>query len=135
MFDKNCQKQINLQTRIRVCRVEVWSKLNKACMHAYSGHYVEYEVHVLSTAIWFIKILKYEANSLLKWIPLEIFRKYNDFMATQDVIVLAKTIQADKKGSFHRHTITFKINHSVYNIHMYRTNFWPLVVHLQQDIF
>ena len=28
----------SVQSLIRACRVEVWSKSNKACMHAYSGH-------------------------------------------------------------------------------------------------
>ena len=32
-------------------------------------------------------------------------------------------------------TMPFKINHPVYNIGMQWTNFWPLAVHVQQDIF
>ena len=35
---KNLERLKCVQSRIRACKVEVWSKLNKACIHVYSGH-------------------------------------------------------------------------------------------------
>ena len=42
-----------MQTLIRLCRVEVWSKLNKTCMHAYSGvGTLKYRLNVLQLELY-----------------------------------------------------------------------------------